>query len=332
MSRYAGKWVMLAATLVLCASCAHSAAVDNQNTAAYPGLPTPADASVAAHTSGPAPADRSCGDPTASLRPSGDTSHGATVDAIRARGYLLVGLDTGSNLFSFRNPLTGVIEGFDVDIAKEIARDVVGDPERLQFRMLGDTVRISALQHRQVDLVTKTMSITCERRRQISFSTQYFLAHQRILTIRPNAGDPLGADVAAIDTVADLAGKKVCTVAATTSLQNVARLAPTATILTVPTWADCLVVLQQRQVDAVSTDDAILAGLAQQDRYLGIVGPNLSNEPYGIGIPQGNDDLVRLVNHTLERIRNDGTWDRIYRKWLSILGPSPGAPPPHYQD
>jgi polar amino acid transport system substrate-binding protein len=85
-------------------------------------------------------------------------------------------------------------------------------------------------------------------------------------------------------------------------------------------------------VDAVSTDDAILAGLMSQDPYLHIVGPNMAEEPYGIGINLSNTGLVRFVNRTLERIRTDGTWDTLYRRWLTVLGPAPAPPTPRYQD
>jgi len=97
-------------------------------------------------------------------------------------------------------------------------------------------------------------------------------------------------------------------------------------------WADCLVALQQRQVDAVSTDDSILAGLMSQDPYLHIVGPSMDAEPYGIGINLNNTGLVRFVNGTLERIRRDGTWNTLYRKWLTVLGPAPVPPTPRYSD
>jgi polar amino acid transport system substrate-binding protein len=100
----------------------------------------------------------------------------------------------------------------------------------------------------------------------------------------------------------------------------------------VVTWADCLVALQQRQVDAVSTDDSILAGLVAQDPYLHIVGPSMNEEPYGIGVNRDNTGLVRFVNGTLERIRRDGTWSTLYRKWLTVLGPPPAPPVPRYSD
>nr|WP_238845543.1 glutamate ABC transporter substrate-binding protein [Nocardia terpenica] len=281
----------------------------------YTEPPLPAKAAPA-QTSSPVPPTPgpTCDNPTASLRPDGST-HGPAIDAIRARGRLLVGLDPGSNLFSFRDPISGTLAGFDVDIAKEIARDLFGDPERIEYRILNSADRERALEEHTVDVVVKTMSITCERRRNVDFSTVYLMSHQRVLVVK-NSG---------IGGLADLAGKRVCVATGTTSLDLIRRDQPAAAIVTVPAWADCLVVLQQRQVDAVSTDDALLAGLAVQDPYTEVVGDNLSVEPYGVGIPKGNDDMVRFVNNTLDRIRTDGTWTRLYQHWLrSVLGPTPG--------
>nr|WP_228831564.1 glutamate ABC transporter substrate-binding protein [Nocardia elegans] len=288
----------------------------------YTETPLPAGATVLPPESPlPAQPEADCGDPTASLRPTGATT-GPTLDAIRRRGRLLVGLDTGSNLFSFRDPITGAVVGFDADIAREIARDLLGSPDLIEFRSMGSADREQALQDRTVDLVAKTMTITCERRRKVAFSTVYLRADQRVLAMKDSG----------IRGLADLAGKRVCVVRGTTSLEHVRREQPAATVLTVPTWADCLVVLQQRQVDAVSTDDAILAGLAAQDPYTEVVGESISVEPYGIGIPREADDLVRFVNRTLERLRSDGTWTRLYRQWLSVLGPAPAPPAATYQD
>ncbi|MGC4988842.1 glutamate ABC transporter substrate-binding protein [Nocardia salmonicida] len=287
----------------------------------YSEPPLPAKAiPIGTDTPVPATDGEQCGDPTASLRPS--TASGPTIDAIRARGRLIVGLDAGSNLFSFRDPLSGRIVGFDADIAREIARDLLGNPDLIEYRSLASEERERALQDHTVDLIAKTMTITCERRQRVAFSTVYLRADQRVLAVKDSG----------IGGLADLAGKRVCVVRGTTSLDHIRRDQPAATILTVPTWADCLVVLQQRQVDAVSTDDSILAGLAAQDPYTEVVGGSISAEPYGIGIPKGDDDLVRFVNATLERIRNDGTWTRIHRRWLATLGETPSPPAPKYQD
>ena len=268
----------------------------------------------------PDSAAKTC-DRTASLRPfSGRAAADAAVASIRKRGRLLVGLDIGSNLFSFRDPVTSEITGFDVDIAGEVARDIFGKSSAVEYRILSSADRITALQTNAVDIVVKTMTITCERREKVNFSTPYFVAYQRILA--PRTSDIAGPQ--------DLSGKRVCVARGTTSLQKVQQIDPPPTIVTVVTWADCLVALQQHDVDAISTDDAILAGLVAQDPYLHIVGPNLAEEPYGIGINLTNTPLVRFVNATLDRIRNDGTWDTLYRRWLTVLGPAPGPPTPRY--
>jgi polar amino acid transport system substrate-binding protein len=270
----------------------------------------------------PAPPDEDC-NRTASLRPFTDQAEAdAAVANIRQRGRLIVGLDIGSNLFSFRDPITGEITGFDVDIAGEVARDIFGSPSQVEYRILSSAERIEALQKNEVDIVVKTMSITCERRTQVAFSTVYLIANQRILA-------PINSP---ITTASDLSGKRVCAAKGTTSIERLERITPAPIIVAVVSWADCLVALQQRQVDAVSTDNSILAGLVVQDPYLHITGPSLSEEPYGIGVNLHNDGLVRFVNGTLERIRNDGTWSALYRKWLTVLGPTPAPPVPRYLD
>jgi polar amino acid transport system substrate-binding protein len=260
---------------------------------------------------------------TASLRPFGTKREAdAAVANIKARGRLIVGLDIGSNLFSFRDPITGEITGFDVDIAGEISRDIFGTPSQVEYRILSSADRTAALQNNQVDVVVKTMTITCERKKLINFSTVYLMADQRILAQRDST----------IRQAADLSGKRVCVAKGTTSLRRIQQIAPPPIIVGVVTWADCLVALQQRQVDAVSTDDSILAGLVSQDPYLHIVGPSMDQQPYGVGINLQNTGLVRYVNGTLERIRRDGTWNTLYRKWLTVLGPAPSPPVARYMD
>jgi polar amino acid transport system substrate-binding protein len=270
----------------------------------------------------PEDTDDEC-DLTASLRPfPNETEAADAVENIKGRGRLIVGLDIGSNLFSFRDPITGEITGFDVDIAGEVARDIFGTPSQVEYRILSSADRVTALQNNQVDVVVKTMSITCERKKLVNFSTVYLVANQRILAPRDST----------ISQASDLSGKRVCAVKGTTSLQRIQEINPSPIVIQVVTWADCLVALQQRQVDAVSTDDSILAGLVAQDPYLHIIGPSMNEEPYGIGVNLENTGLVRFVNGTLDRIRRDGTWSTLYRKWLTVLGPPPAPPVPRYSD
>ncbi|HEX9178343.1 glutamate ABC transporter substrate-binding protein [Mycobacterium sp.] len=312
----------LAAVVVLVAGCGQS-----DTLTAQPSLtlapPTPANMQELPPQQNPPSDPNGTCNRTESLRPFPDPKDAeAAVAAIRQRGRLLVGLDIGSNLFSFRDPITGEITGFDVDIAGEVARDIFGTPSQVEYRILSSADRIKALQNNEVDIVVKTMTITCERRKQVAFSNVYLLANQRILAPRDSA----------ISQASDLSGKRVCAARGTTSINRLEKISPAPIIVSVVTWADCLVALQQRQVDAVSTDDSILAGLVSQDPYLHITGPDLEEEPYGIGVNLGNTGLVRFVNGTLERIRRDGTWYALYRKWLTVLGPTPAPPTPRYSD
>jgi len=314
--------VAIAAATVL-AGCSESGSMV---VAPAPTLPPPTPAGMQEMPpQPPLPPDKTADDcnPTASLRPFDNPADAdAAVANIRARGRLIVGLDIGSNLFSFRDPITGEIVGFDVDVAGEVARDIFGNPSQVEYRILSSAERITALQKGEVDAVVKTMTITCDRRKLVNFSTVYLDAAQRILAPRDSP----------ITKPADLSGKRVCVAKGTTSLQRIREIAPPPILVEVVNWADCLVTLQQRQVDAVSTDDSILAGLVSQDPYLHIVGPSLNEQPYGIGVNLKNTGLVRFVNGTLERIRRDGTWYTLYRKWLTVLGPAPAPPVARYSD
>ena len=317
------RLIAVAAALTLVLSGCASAATLNPGAAVTLPPPTPAEMTeVPPQMIAANPPANTC-DRTASLRPFPDPAEAdAAVADIRARGRLIVGLDIGSNLFSFRDPITGEITGFDVDMAGEVARDIFGTPSQVEYRIMSSADRIDALQNNDVDIVVKTMSITCERRKLVNFSTVYLTANQRILAPRASA----------IRQAADLSGKRVCAAKGTTSIDRLARITPAPIIVSVVTWADCLVALQQWQVDAVSTDDSILAGLVSQDPYLHIVGTSMNQEPYGIGINLQNTGLVRYVNGTLERVRRDGTWNTLYRKWLTVLGPAPSPPIPRYSD
>jgi polar amino acid transport system substrate-binding protein len=314
--------LLTGAAVLLLSGCAQGSAV-----MPTPGVtlapPTPAGMDELSPEPARAPTGQAECNRTASLRPFSTSAEAdAAIATIRNRGRLIVGLDIGSNLFSFRDPITGEITGFDVDIAGEIARDIFGTPSQVEYRILSSADRVAALQNNQVDVVVKTMTITCDRKKQVGFSTVYLNANQRILAPRDST----------ISQPSDLSGKRVCVAKGTTSLDRIQQITPPPIIVGVVTWADCLVALQQRQVDAVSTDDSILAGLVSQDPYLHIVGPSLNEEPYGIGVNLQNTGLVRYVNGTLERIRRDGTWNTLYRKWLTVLGPAPAPPVARYID
>lgn len=317
---------LLAAGTIALGACTPPPVDSGQTTDVSGALRYPPGASTVTERE-PPPDLGDCQD-TLSLRPelplpaAGEMPEGSTMEGIQRRGRLVVGLDIGSNPLSFRDPISGEIQGFDVDIAHAIADAIFGDPSRVEFRVLNPGDRVAALQRGEVDVVIKSMSITCDRLEQVDFSSPYYLASQRILAHR-NSG---------INSTADLAGKRVCAARAATSIGRIQQLEPEAIIIGTQSWADCLVMMQQGQIDAVVSEDAILAGLAAQDPWLQVAGPSLGVEYYGVAMPKGTEDLVRFVNGVLSEYKADGRWQESYDRWLSILGPGNGPPSVGYRD
>jgi polar amino acid transport system substrate-binding protein len=317
---------VLVVALAVLATASACASVDVPDS--LPGSTT----TTAAPVQPPEP-EPDCGDRTASLRPTGpattDVAANSTMAEIRQRGRLRVGVDVGTLRLSSVDPLTGDFVGFDVDIAREVARALFGSgdlDERVQFVGIPSSERVSVLQDGTVDLVADSFTVTCTRREDISFSSEYFRAGQRVLV---RIDDPA-------QSIADLAGagRNVCVSAGSTAIANIQALPePRPEIVTAPQRADCLVRLQQGLTDGIVTDDAILAGMAAQDPSLHIVGDPISAEPYALGLPPDQPDWVRYVNAVLEDVRDSGRWDQLYQQHLAdVLGASPGPPAPVYED
>jgi polar amino acid transport system substrate-binding protein len=246
---------------------------------------------------------------------------GSYMAQIQRRGRLIAGVDQNTLLFAYFNPLDRQLEGFEIDLLHELAAAIFGDPSKVEFKAVTTAQRIPAVTDGTVDIVVDAATITCARRLLVDFSTVYYDAAQRLLV-------PIGSSVRSIN---DLAGKRVCATAASTSIDNIAKYAPTAIRVPVAQRTDCLVALQEGTVDAVTSDDSILLGFRAQDPYARVVGPSISPQPYGMAIAKAHPDFVRFVNGVLARVRTDGTWRRIYSHWLGRLVTTIPAPPtPHY--
>jgi len=255
-------------------------------------------------------------DPTASsLRPTGppQVTPGSFMAKIRARGYLIAGVSQSTYPFGFFNPLDGSTEGFDIDMVHAIAKAIFGNPNKIEFKAISDDQRIPEVQSGGVDIVAHTMTILCKRLRYVDFSSVYFDAGAQVLVLKNSRAKSL----------ADLGGKKVCATAGSDSIAHI-KAAPSHPIPVVVTnFTDCLVLLQQGDVAAISTDNAILAGLATQDPWTEIVGPVFTSEPYGLAISKQHPDFVRFVNAVLQQMRTDGQWAADYRHWVGTPVPAP---------
>jgi len=318
--------VLASGTLALSVMAGCTAAVPPSPAAVGRAAPIPYQVGAAAVSKGRArqlaasAADTSC-DPTASLRPAGPprVSSGSFVAKIRARGYLIAGVDPGTFDFGFLNPFSGQFEGFDIDMLHAIAKAIFGDPGRIEFKSITDAQRKSAVRSGSVDIVAHTMIITCDRLKSIDFSTVYIHTGQRVLVPKNSPAKSL----------ADLGGRKVCATKGSISLANVATAPSHPIPVAVPYWTDCLVLLQQGDVAAISTDAAILIGLTVQDPETKLVGPRFTSDPYGLAISKRHPDLVRFVNAVLAQMRADGQWAASYAHWIGT--PAPAPPKARYQ-
>jgi polar amino acid transport system substrate-binding protein len=268
-------------------------------------------------TSSSAAKPTSCSDPLASYAPSA-TAQGSTVAEIRERGRLVAGVSADTYLLGSRNPLTGQIEGFDIDMVKAVAEAILGDENLYQLKVITAAQRIPALEKGDVDIVARNMTITCDRWEQIAFSSEYYRSGQKILVRKGSKAK----------SISDLARQKVCAPKGTSSMDNLIKVAPKAIPVAADNHTGCLALFQQGEVAAITGDDTVLAGLAAQDPYAVVPAQRaFTAEPYGLGFNKDDVDFVRFVNDRLAQMRTDGEWTRIYNRWLrEALGPAPEPP------
>lgn len=282
--------------------------------AAAPGPLTRADYAAA-------PDDASCTGPVRSLDPAKGSSDGAAVARIKAHGKLVVGVDQNSYLWGFRDPATGDFAGFDIDIVKAVAKDILGDENAVQYKTVPTAKRVDFIKSGKVDMVVRTMTINCARAADVAFSTAYFTAGQQILTADPSITGYDGS----------LKDKTVCTATGSTGSDKLAGDDLGERVVHVDNQLDCLVLLQLRQADAVFTDNALGAGQAAQDPGVHLVGHPVTSEPYGVAMNLADTDLVRRVNKVLAAYRADGRWTASYDHWLEPHLPGMRPPAPLYQ-
>lgn len=231
---------------------------------------------------------------------------GTTMADLQEKGEIVIGVKFDVPPFGFENPETGEVEGFDVDLGKYIAAKLGVE---IKFVEAISDNRIPFLQDGTVDLILSTMTITTDRDAEIDYSRPYFIAQGRILV-------PEDSDIAGIE---DLAGNTVCTALGSTYEGTLKEQAPEADIKTVEAYSDCLALLQNGQVDAISTDNIILTGMiiqAGEEFPMKLVGDPLTTEPYGAGLPDGDKEFQTFLDETLEAAFEDGTWDEIYDTWV----------------
>lgn len=243
-----------------------------------------------------------------------------TFDAMTTAGRVTIGVKEDQPGLGFRDATTNEYSGFDVEIARMVAASLGFGPDQIDYVPIPSAAREDSIERGDVDYYVGTYTINDGRKERISFAGPYFQAGQSIL-VRADETEITGMDT--------LKGKKVCSVTGSTPIKRVAEMALTEpeNIVEFQTYTQCVDQLTTNQVDAVTTDDAILAGYAaQQPEELKVVGEPFSEEPYGIGIALDDTVLRGAINDALQASYDDNTWQEIYDATLGLSGTT--AEPP----
>lgn len=209
--------------------------------------------------------------------------------------------------------------GLDVDVAKYVAKKLGTDEGNITWVQAPSAQRETLISTGQVDMIVATYSITDKRKAKVDFAGPYFIAGQDLL---------VKADNTSITGPDSLKGKKLCSVTGSTSAQNVTDKVPGVNLQNFATYSECVAALSSGAIDALTTDDTILAGYAAQEQYKGklkVVGKPFSTEKYGIGLKKGDTALCNKITDAIKSMISDGSWQKAVETNLGPAGYKPGA-------
>ncbi len=299
----------IVATIAIASPAAHAAKKTTKKTAKTTAKPTTTKAPT---TTAPAPA------PTP---PPAAAPAGATVEALKKAGKIRIGIKQNVPLIGLKNPISNNYSGYDIEIAKIVAKAIFGD-DKNRIEWVDASVsanRIPFITDNKADIVIATFSITDSRKKDIDMAGPYFIAGQDIMAYK--------VELAGIKSVDDLNGRKVCAQSASTSLATLKARAPKASFIELPGVAECVEALKDGRVDAVSTDDALLAGFVEKFPAFGLMGKSFTLEKYGIGLKKGDTAFRNFLNDAIEASYKDGSWKKAVESTLGTGGLVTPQPP-----
>ncbi len=240
----------------------------------------------------------------------GENENVNVLEEIKNRDKIIFGVKNDTKLFGLKNPSTGEVEGFDIDIAKQLAKEILGDETKVEFKEVTSKTRIPLLNKGDIDAIIATMTVTEERSKEVDFTDIYFEAGQSLLVKK-------GSPVQSIDDLTK--DTTVLAVKGSTSTDNIREAAPDAPVLEFENYAEAFTALQAGKGEALTTDDSILAGMASEDDSFELVGEKFTEEPYGIAVKKGEKEFLDALNAALESVRESGEFDKIYDSWFEGL-------------
>ena len=249
---------------------------------------------------------------------------GSTMATLQSKGKIVIGTKFDQPGLGQKNPVSGKVEGFDVEIGKLVAIGLFGGDmsnieSKIEFKESITANREAFIENATVDIVVATYTINDARKQRISFAGPYYVAGQDIM-VKTNDNTIRGVN--------DLNGKKTCSVRNSTPAANVQRLAPQADLTLFDTYSDCVAALRDGRVTSVTTDNSILLGfVAGAPTEFKIVGNKFTDEPYGIGLKKDDTAFRAFINDRLEKIYASGEWKKAFGDTLGKLGIPVPEPP-----
>lgn len=234
-----------------------------------------------------------------------------TLERVKTTGKIVWGVKTDTKLFGLMNTATGKPEGFDIDIADAVTKKIgqqIGKKLKIEYVPVTATSKMQLLKNGNIDGTVSTVTITDERKKIIDFTDPYFDAGQAIL-VKNGSG---------IKSVKDLNNKKytVLAITGTTAVDTLKEFAPKTGALLVSDYGQAMAALKSGQGDAITTDNAILYGLAVQNPGYSVVGGTFTNQPYGIAFDKGQTKMTAATNKALKELIADGTYNKLIDKWF----------------
>ena len=246
----------------------------------------------------------------------------AWASAVKEAGVLKTGGTKTAPVFSLEDATTGEVSGFDTAIGQVLARYIIGGTNDartlLDITQVTSDTRETVLGNGSVQAVIATYTITPERAKKIDFAGPYYSSGQAVL---------VRADESKITGVSDLAGVKVAVQSGSSSIKALQEAAPKAEQTPFNDHNTCLSALETRQVDAYVVDESLLLSAMQGSDAFKIVGEPFTQDPYGIGLPQGSDAKA-FVNAFLKKIYDDGTWEKIWQATIGVITGGEAPKPP----
>ena len=258
--------------------------------------------------------------PAAETQPARSFPANSTMDKIQKRGKVIVGVKFDQPLFGVKNPITGKMEGLDIEMARILARDLTGSAENVEFVEAVTKNREAFLQQNKVDAVIASYAVTDERKKVVSFAGPYLESNVALLVRK---------DDSSVNKPEDLQGKTVCSTTGARAAQLIGAAVPAANVVLFSTYSECAQALKDKRVDAVTTTEAILLGVQSQnpDAYRIADGHLADAEEFAIGVAKDDAAFHDYLDQLLTKAIADGDWKKAYDATIGQVKPGDVTPP-----